>query len=400
MLQQMSGQIPTTFRFTKTALQDAIATIVASGKKQVELCDTELSNLRLIVYGATGKASYTSRFRIGKRRDSKKLGDFRVLTLEQARAMHRELVVDLARGVSPKQRRMSEITFEDFSVEFLKLSKGKKKSYTDDVQKFEKRLNPAFGKQHLAEIMPPALNEFLNSLHTKDGLAKATVNRYGTLLRTFFNRAIECGALPSGKNPMIPIKAFPEDNAPTDFMSVEDMKAFLAAANEETNRQAAILLMLLLLTGARLSELLLGRWSQVDLPSRQWRLSASDSKNGRAAIIPLPSTAITLIEELAKTRRNELVFPGLRGNAGAMSRPGKIFDRILERAGLTGRGFTIHSLRHAFASGLANAGVPLWSIQMILRQRSAQMVQRYSHAQTDTLLAASERLSDLVCDKN
>jgi len=393
------GQIPTTFRFTKSALQDAIAAIVASGKKQVELCDTELPNFRLIVYGATGKASYTSRVRIGKRRDSQKLGDFRILTLEQARAMHRELIVDIARGVNPKQRRMARMTFAEFSVVFLELSKGKKKSHADDVQKFEKRLNPTFGKHQLAEIMPHALNKFLNSLHTKEGLAKATVNRYGTLLRTFFNRAIECGALPSGKNPMTPIKAFTEDNAPTDFMSVEDMKAFLAAANEETNRQAAILLMLLLLTGARLSEFLLGRWSQVDLPSRQWRLAAGDSKNGRAGIIPLPTTAIPLIEELAKTRRNELVFPGQRGNLGAMSRPGKTFDRILERAGLTGRGFTIHSLRHAFASGLANAGVPLWSIQMILRQRSAQMVQRYSHAQGDILLAASEQLSALVCNR-
>lgn len=389
-----SAQFPTTFRFTKTALAAAIEAVVASGEKQIELCDTELPNFHLLIY-STGRATYTSRYVYRRRKTSKKVGDFRVLSLEQARAIHRERMVSLARGENPAQTRQARLTFAEFSEQFLALGKGKKRSHNDDVEKFKKRLNPTFGKLPLADIMTARLNSFLHSLHTKEGLSKATVNQYGSLLRRVFKRAIEMGALPSGRNPMAPIKAFPVDNAPKDFMSLDDMRAFLAAADQDENRLAAILLILLLLTGARLSELLYGRWSQVDLERRQWRLSADQSKNGRAAIIPLPTPAIPLLEELALTRRNEWVFPGQRGNA-VMSRPAKAFERICARAGLAGRGFVIHSLRHAYCSALANAGVPLWSIQMVVRHRTSQMVQRYSHVHAATLAATTETLTGLL----
>lgn len=391
----ISEPVTTLFRFTKKALQEAIATVVAGGYPQVEFCDTELPDFRLIAY-KSGKATYTSRYRHQKRRDSMKLGDFRVLTLEQAREMHREVMYKLAHGENPKEARKAKITFAEFSIEFLALGEGRKKSHGDDVQKFEKRLNPAFGKMPLADVTTAMLNRFLHTLHTKDDLAGSTCNRYRTLLNTFFDRAIKMGYLPQGRNPMQPIRPYAESSGPADFMSKDAMAAFIAAADADENRHAAILFILLALTGARLSEWLKATWDRVSLERQQLRLSAADSKNGRAAVIFLSKAAVGYLEELHQARSNPYVFAGQRGNA-IMSRPAKVFERIVKRAGLAGRGFTIHSLRHGFASCLANDGeTPLWAVQSALRHQTQQMVQRYAHVHADTLRAANERMAELV----
>lgn len=387
--------VTTHFRFTKKALQEAIAAVSAAGRTQVEFFDTELPGFSLIAY-ASGKGSYTSRFRCQKRRDSIKLGDFRVLTLEQARELHREVLYKLAHGENPKEARKAKITFAEFSIEFLALGEGRKKSHRDDVQKFEKRLNPAFGKMPLADVTTAMLNRFLHTLHTKDDLAGSTCNRYRTLLNTFFDRAIKMAYLPQGRNPMESIRPYPESSGPADFMSRDDMAAFIAAAEADENRQAAILFILLALTGARLSEWLKATWDRVSLEHHQLRLSAADSKNGRAAVIFLSKAAVGYLEELHHARSGQRVFAGQRGNA-IMSRPAKIFERIVKRAGLAGRGFTIHSLRHGFASCLANDGeTPLWAVQSALRHQTQQMVQRYAHVHADTLRAANERMAELM----
>lgn len=397
MSHQTERRFATTFRFTKTKIQEAIALAVASGKKQVEFCDAELPNFRLMVYPSSGKGTFMTRYRLRKRRDSIGHGDYRVLHLESAREMHRQVMRDIAEGKDPKESRKAKATFAECVPEFLKLSKGKKRSYADDVAKFEKRLSPKFGRLPLDRISASMLNDFLHSLHTDEGLAPATVNRYGSLLRTFFVWAGEEGHLPSGKNPMSLVRPFTEDNAPTDFMSVKELGRFIDAAMAEENYLAGGLLSLLGLTGGRLDEWRDAEWSQIDWKAKLLKLPASKSKNKRDDVIMLSNRALEILSVIASEAKSRTgkIFPGLRGNK-VMSRPVKAFDRICEKAKLTGRGFTIHSLRHAFGSALANAGVPVWVIQMLLRHRTAAMVERYCHVHAATLAGAAEKLSGMV----
>lgn len=392
-----NGQFVTTFRFTKTKIQEAIAAAVASGKKQVELCDSELPNFRLLVYPASGKATYMTRYRLHRRRDSISHGDYRVLHLESAREMHRQVMLDVAHGHDPKASRKAKATFAECVPEFLKLGAGKKRSHADDVQKFEKRLTPKFGHLPLDQITTAMLNDFLHSLHTKEGLAPATTNRYRSLLVSFFGWACRTDYLPSGKSPMDLIRPLDEDNVPKDFMSETDLRAFVEAAMEEENHLAGGLLSLLALTGARLSEWQFADWSEVDADAALLKLPASKLKSKRAEVIALSTDALAILDVIAEANGNRSgkIFPGLRGNA-VMSRPAKAFARICERAGLAGRDFTIHSLRHGFGSVLANAGTPQWIIRSALRHRSPAMVDRYCHVHADSLKGAAEKLSRMV----
>jgi site-specific recombinase XerD len=396
MTHKTEGYFPTTFRFTKTKLQEAVAMVVASGKRQVEFCDTELPNFRLIAY-SSGKATFTTRYRLRKRRDSIGHGDFRLLHLEDARNLHRQVMLDVAQGKDPKASRKAKATFAECVPEFLKLGAGKKRDHAGDVSKFEKRLTPKFGHLPLDAISTAMLNDYLNSLHTKEQLEPATVNRYGSALRTFFRWACRAGHLPSGRSPMELVQPFPEDNVPTDCMSIADLALFIDAAMGEKDYQAGGLLALLGLTGARLSEWLDADWWQIDWTKGFLKLPAAKSKNKHDDSIPLSDEALAILEVIAEANgtREGKIFPGRRGNV-VMSRPGKAFDRVCEKVGLTGRGFTIHSLRHAVASALLNSGRDRQAVRWLLRHRSEGTLDRYGHAYAKTMKGTVRKLSRMV----
>jgi len=51
---------------------------------------------------------------------------------------------------------------------------------------------------------------------------------------------------------------------------------------------------------------------------------------------------------------------------------------LLEQANLAHKGYTLHCLRHTFASELLNAGMRLECLQQLLGQSSIEMTRRYA----------------------
>ena len=52
--------------------------------------------------------------------------------------------------------------------------------------------------------------------------------------------------------------------------------------------------------------------------------------------------------------------------------------RILERAGLSGKGYSLHSLRHTFATDMLNAGMRVEVLQQLLGHQEIEMTMRYA----------------------
>ena len=61
-----------------------------------------------------------------------------------------------------------------------------------------------------------------------------------------------------------------------------------------------------------------------------------------------------------------------------------MFLRYLEKAGLTHKGYTLHCLRHTFASELLNAEMRLECVQQLLGHSSIEMTRRYSRLTDNT----------------
>lgn len=67
-----------------------------------------------------------------------------------------------------------------------------------------------------------------------------------------------------------------------------------------------------ILTVARTGEALGARWPEINLKAALWTVPASRMKSGREHRVPLSPRAVAILKELAKTRTNDFVFPGLK----------------------------------------------------------------------------------------
>ncbi|MGZ3648496.1 MAG: tyrosine-type recombinase/integrase, partial [Syntrophales bacterium] len=55
-----------------------------------------------------------------------------------------------------------------------------------------------------------------------------------------------------------------------------------------------------------------------------------------------------------------------------------IFHRYIAKAGLAHKGYSLHTLRHTFATELLNAGMRLECLQVLLGHRSIEETRRYA----------------------
>lgn len=185
-----------------------------------------------------------------------------------------------------------------------------------------------------------------------------------------------------------------------DFWAVYDMadqvrKPF-HSKNDETISQPHRKRMLLafLHTAARRSEIFNLRWEDVDFENKEIRLFTRKRTSGREGDwIPLTDVlAAALRAQRLETGFGEYVFinPGT-GLPYAFAN-----DMVKDMCDLAGvRPFSYHAIRHLTASLLDKAGVPLATIQRILRHKSITTTARYVHSLKD----ASEALNGALGGK-
>src|SRR5690606_8834404 len=72
------------------------------------------------------------------------------------------------------------------------------------------------------------------------------------------------------------------------------------------------------------------------------------------------------------------------------------WNRVRKQAGI--EDVRLHDLRHSYASFLVNKGRSIYEVQKILGHSNVKTTQRYAHLSNDTLLAATNSVSDYVSD--
>jgi hypothetical protein len=136
-------------------------------------------------------------------------------------------------------------------------------------------------------------------------------------------------------------------------------------AGGERAQSSAAALPLLVVCGARKQEVLRARWEHVELG--RGAIAMPKAKSGRPRTIPLRPFAAEIVRRQLAAREGDCawVFP-------SPTDPGKPVDSVRRAwaaakraAGLPGH-IVIHSLRHSFASALANSGVALFEIGRVL----------------------------------
>jgi integrase len=143
------------------------------------------------------------------------------------------------------------------------------------------------------------------------------------------------------------------------------------------------LVQLLMLTSQREGEVAAMRWSDLDLDRGTWTLAGSQTKAGRAHLVPLSSAAVGILR--AQPRLSDLVFPGRRTEgARPVSGFSKAKARLDRASGVTG--WVLHDLRRTAATALAQLRVPPHVVEKVLNHAAAgvagpmgKIYQRYDY---------------------
>ena len=231
----------------------------------------------------------------------------------------------------------------------------------------------ASGKSHLEEITREDLFAFIE--HEQDrGMKPLTVNTRVRILKAFIRFLADKAVVPSDiVSRRLRVKV--PDSLPR-AMDPEDVRRFVSVI--ESTRDRAMMLVLLR-TGMRIGELLNLMVREVNLRERKVEIyEAEKTRVGR--VVYLSEDARVVLQAWFGERdcAKALVFyaqgrPSMSYNNARMR-----FRKYLAKAGLSHRSYTLHSLRHTYASELLNAGMRLECLQQLLGHSSIEMTRRYA----------------------
>jgi len=370
---QDSSHYANKFRFSKTTLDRLPPNDKDSRSREKEYSDQEVIGLRMLV-SKNGRKFFHLRYRFNNRKRVIAIGEYPAVSIADARQRANEFKNMLSKGVDPlleRNKQSDSITFADFVLqEYMPFAKGNKKSWKDDLNKFELDMKKVFGSLPLSAITTRDIQLYQTKIKART--SSGTSNRHYSLLSRMFNLAIEWGFLE--KNPCKGVKKQKESGGKERYLNNDELKRFLQALDDVEQSVSTYSVRFLLFTGTRMSEALNLLWKNVDIENGNALLA--DTKGGKARTITLNDLAKQVLIAMKSFKTSGYVFPGKDANSHLAS-PRRAFEIVKEKAGIGN--LRIHDLRHSFASIAVNNGATLYEVQRLLGHASSTMTQRYAH---------------------
>jgi len=261
------------------------------------------------------------------------------------------------------------------------------KSLKTDQGRYDNYIKDVFGKKEPCEIAPLDVDRLRLKLSKR--LLPQTVKHVLNLFTWTVNYGVKKGLCPP-----LPfhIQKPTVDNAKTEDLTPDQLKALLDTLEKSENKQVANLMKLALYTGMRRGELFRLQWNDIDYERGFIRIR--EPKGGKSATIPLNTAARELLQSHPKPKRKSpFVFPGKDGRQRRSVQ--NATNEIKKAAGLPAGFRPLHGLRHVYASMLASSGrVDMYVLQKLLTHKSPAMTQRYAHLRDDALKSASGVVAD------
>jgi site-specific recombinase XerD len=234
------------------------------------------------------------------------------------------------------------------------------------------------GKRELGEMERADLEAFIE--HEQDrGLRISTVRTRLACIIAFLHFLMEQDIVP-GSLLKRGIKLKLPDVLPR-AINPSDVRKLLYVMEDIRDRA---LFLLLLRTGIRIGEALELRVNDLDMKGRKVHLYEGE-KNSMGRVVYLSDDALFAIKLWLRRRdkSKEFIFYGRSHGHFCYSTGRGLFVKYLKKAGLDQKGYTVHCLRHTFASELLNAGMRLECLQQLLGHQDIEVTRRYARL-TDT----------------
>lgn len=292
------------------------------------------------------------------------------------------------------------------SLPSMKKSINTVKAYSLALRKFEDCLN---GIDHTGDISPIDVVNFRTAL-ANTGIKSNTIKQYLICLHSFFESAIRMKL--TEENP-VQMEEIPKaEPIEYDLLNMDEIKTAIAnttppkgMTRELFVRNRAIVI-LFLQAGLRNSEL--RSLTPADLDFEKCTITVKHGKGDKKRMIAFPATAREAVKEYLTSgvRPKHLTDKdwlfGSDCDKNGHSTYGKEWHRLSSYAlllmirryigGCTGKenGVKVHALRHAFASVVAEIGVPIRTVQLALGHQSVSTTERvYAKILNRTAVAES-----------
>ncbi len=358
-----------------------------------------------------------------KATDARTKTEARRLDLELSRKHERQRL-----GLDPLPSDAPEQTFG--AAMDLWWSEHGKRLRSPTIHRFmEKHLRPELGPLPLSQV-GDKLESLLNA--RVETLGPESLNHLRAAAHRVFAFLTRRGAW-KGANPAVAVPRFKVPKRLPRYLRPDEVLLVLAALDARWRGLFATAVYL----GLRRGEVIALRKDDVDLRARTIRIGRSGdsdtTKGGHEDLLPLPDELVPWIEAAMKRTPSELLYPQEDGRQHAPDvRLQDVLRRAMKRAGLVvgydhrcrrkGCGFSerkpdaeagrcprcqmrlwpvaepkpmrFHDLRHSTATLLLKAGVPLATVQKILRHTDPKITSEvYGHLDLEDMRAGLNRLA-------
>ena len=229
------------------------------------------------------------------------------------------------------------------------------------------------GKQYLEQMTREDIEAFIEVLQDR-GLTPNTVRTRLCAVYAFIRFLIEKKAV---NHELLErrIKLKLPDRLPR-AIDPEELKRLLSVIDKVRDRA---MLLLLLRTGMRIGELLNTKMHDVDLNNHRILIyEAEKNRIGRVVYYSEDAKEALLSWLRVRNTFRENLFYGQGDKPLSYEAARSMFNKYLEKAGLLYCGYTLHCLRHTFATDLLNARMSLECLRVLLGHTSLEVTRIYA----------------------
>ena len=253
--------------------------------------------------------------------------------------------------------------FLDFQRKRCRTAQLSKKDLERQEGIIAKHLIPFFGKMKLANIQPTNVYAYVEARTGE--VSAATIAKECAVLKRFLTVASTNWNLIS-KNPTRGVEMPELPGGRTRHLAPAELQKLLVACPAWLRPIAG----LAVATGCRRGELMRIRWADVDI--QRGRILLELTKNGEPRFAYLNQLSRQVIDGLERGQPKDLLFPGVT--------PWQVTDAFIRACKAAGiEDFSLHDLRHTFASQLRINGADLHTVGQLLGHKDLRMTARYSH---------------------